>query len=203
MREFGVNSFRCEIIDIGTSKDDLELKEKYWIQSLCTLTPHGYNLNSGGSTKQKVTVDGIVFGSKWKADQHIARTRAISLEAAKWRRINNKIDTKSPSKPGEGICKSKLYKAWSQIKHVAANPRSKAYTGFTMCEDWEKFEIFAQSVGEPPDDDYALVRVDKNTGYEPGNCIWMPKSDASKLASQHQKLMILIDDNLEETKYSK
>ena len=79
MREFGVNSFRYEIIDIGTSKDDLELKEKYWIQSLCTLTPHGYNLNSGGSTKQKVTVDGIVFESKGKADQHIARTSAISL----------------------------------------------------------------------------------------------------------------------------
>ena len=202
MRAFGVDSFRYEKIDRGISKDDLELKEKYWIQSLGTLTPHGYNLNSGGSSggsnKQKVTIDGIDFESKGKADQYIARTRGISLEVAKWRRRKNKIDAKTISKPGEGICKTKLYRAWSYVIHTAVNPRSKSYAVLSVCEEWQEFQKFAQDVGEPPDDDHALVRLDKNIGYEPGNCLWMLKSDAAKLAAQYQGLMILIDDILEE-----
>ena len=49
MRIWGQH-IRYKIIDRGTSKDDLELKEKYWIESLGTLTPDGYNLNRGGSS---------------------------------------------------------------------------------------------------------------------------------------------------------
>ena len=38
MRKFRVEYYRYEIIDRGIIKDDLELKEKYWIQCLGTLT---------------------------------------------------------------------------------------------------------------------------------------------------------------------
>ena len=207
MRNFGVDSFTYEIIDRGSSKDDLELKEKYWIENLGTLTPNGYNLNSGGSSggsnKQEVTVDGRSFKSKGEADNYIARTRCVSLAAASWRRRNNKIDTKSPSKPGEGVYDSKLYRAWSYAKHVAANPHSKDFLGINLCEEWQEFENFANDVGEPPDEGYVLARTDKNVGYEQGNCMWLPKDDANKLAAEHQQRMILIDEIIEEIKDSK
>jgi hypothetical protein len=32
----------------------------------------------------------------------------------------------------------------------------------------------------------SFVRIDKTLGYEPGNCQWMDKSQAARLATNHQ-----------------
>ena len=116
-------------IDKGCSLTDLAAKEIYWIDKLETLFPKGYNLNKGGSiggsNKQPIELDGIKFESKSKADEYIDRTWNIPKVTAKKRRQKNRIDVRPPSKPGEGHCNKKSYKAWRNIKDSAVNPNAK------------------------------------------------------------------------------
>lgn len=45
---FGIDNFEIEIIDTADSIDELNEKEKYYISSLNTMLPNGYNLCEGG-----------------------------------------------------------------------------------------------------------------------------------------------------------
>lgn len=47
IREYGTNNFKVEIIET-CSRDVLEEREKYYIRTLNTLTPKGYNVAAGG-----------------------------------------------------------------------------------------------------------------------------------------------------------
>ena len=131
IRKFGPDSFEVRQIDQGTTKKDLEKKERYWIKKLRTLAPHGYNISrggvSGGSNKKPTLVDGILFDSVAKAAEYVSKTRNVSLDAAEWRLRRNKVDVKAPAKPGESLVKSKAYKVWSRIVHSVTNPKSKSY----------------------------------------------------------------------------
>lgn len=49
MRKYGVEHFHVEQIDVASSKEELNEKEKYWIAKLNTLSPNGYNLVEGGN----------------------------------------------------------------------------------------------------------------------------------------------------------
>ena len=50
--KYGVNNFRVEVIDTATSQDELNEKEAYWISTLNTISPNGYNLQNGGVRTQ-------------------------------------------------------------------------------------------------------------------------------------------------------
>ena len=62
IRKHGFDSFSWEIIDRAESRDELNQKEKWWIEHLDTMNPsRGYNLKSGGDqprfteeTKRKI-----------------------------------------------------------------------------------------------------------------------------------------------------
>lgn len=47
IRRYGIDAFDIIQIDQGTTKEDLEEKEKMWIAKLGTRAPVGYNLNRG------------------------------------------------------------------------------------------------------------------------------------------------------------
>jgi len=70
IRKYGWESFSWEVIDTAVSKEDLDYKEKYWIQELRTLTSSGgYNLNDGGSNgkrspETKALLSKIMMGRK-------------------------------------------------------------------------------------------------------------------------------------------
>lgn len=50
MAKYGVTNFTIEIIDKGNSKSELDVLEKYWIQTLDSRNPNkGYNIAEGGS----------------------------------------------------------------------------------------------------------------------------------------------------------
>jgi len=196
IRKYGEKDFWMEEIDNGSSIKDLAAKEIYWIDKLETLSPNGYNLNKGGSiggsNKQPYELDGIKFESKSKADEYIAKTRNISLKTAKKRRQVNRIDVRSPSKPGEGHCDKKSYKAWSNIKHSYTNPKAKKgfIKGIKMCERWKNdYYLFLEDMGEPKDDSFIFVRLDKTKDFTPENCQWMSKSEGNKLAAKYGELI--------------
>ena len=190
IREYGEKDFWMEEIDNGCSIEDLAAKEIYWIDKLETLFPNGYNLNKGGSiggsNKQPYELDGIKFESKSKADEYIAKTRNISIKTAKKRRQVNRIDVRPPSKPGEGHCDKKSYKAWSNIKHSSTNPKAKGFIeGVKLCDRWNDYPPFVADMGEPQDDSFIFVRLDKTKDFTPENCQWMSKSEGNKLAANY------------------
>ena len=191
IRTYGENDFDHEIIDSGTSKDGLESKEIEWISYYGSTAPNGYNLNkggvSGGANPIAIEVDKKKFPSHRAAAEHIAETRGISFDAAKKRLEVGRLDVNSPAKPGEAKCYSKLYRTWSNIKSAYTNPKSKGYLFTDMDEKWRNnFDAFVADVGEPLEDDFSFVRLDKSKGFVPGNCQWMNKSEASRMAAKHQ-----------------
>ncbi|OPD77099.1 hypothetical protein CJT71_25695 [Pseudomonas aeruginosa] len=130
IRKYGPEQFQIKKIDNGTTKGNLEYLERYWISKLNTLTPHGFNISSsgcsGGSNGKPITIDWINFPSHRLGAEYLARTRKISIAAAKARIRSGRINVKAPPKPGEGLCKTPAYKAWSRLVHSLLNPNSKS-----------------------------------------------------------------------------
>ena len=129
------------------------------------------------------------FPSRKEAIDFLSKQKNITKEAAKWRIRHNKINVKSPSKPGKGFCKRKSYKAWSRIKNNYTNPNAKKgyIEGIKLCPRWHDYQKFVEDVGEPPNKYYVFARIDKNKDYEPDNCKWMKQSVAAKLAAIYQR----------------
>jgi group I intron endonuclease len=192
IREFGPDDFVVLQIDSGTTKNDLEKKERYWIKKLGTLSPQGYNISSGGvsggSNKKAVEIDGVRFESVGIAAQHISETREISVDAAKARLRSGRINIKSPAKTGMSLIKTPAYKAWSRIFHGVLNAKSKDFiSGLNVYAPWRDFQTFLNDVGQPPEAGMAFARLNKSDGFYPGNCAWLSKSEASRINAANMK----------------
>lgn len=192
IRKHGPEVFTIKQIDQGTSKSDLEGKERYWIDQLSTMAPKGFNISSGGGSGgahgRAVVVDDKRFSSVRAAAEYVALTRGITFEAAKGRIRNGRIDARAPSKPGHAISKTKAYKAWSQVIHCTTNPSSRDFIpGVEVHKAWRNFAKFLVDVGQPPSEGMAFVRLDKSRGFEPGNCAWLSRSEAARISALYQK----------------
>jgi hypothetical protein len=73
-----------------------------------------------------------------------------------------------------------VYNAWLMIRQVCTNPNNRDYRlyggrGITMCDRWrESFKSFHADVGDRPDKEMRLARIDKTGNYEPSNVRWEP-----------------------------
>lgn len=193
IRRYGPDEFSVSAIDHGTTKKDIEKAERYWIKKLKTQIPNGFNIapggSSGGSTPIETTVDGKIFPSVKEAAEYVAKSREITLHAAKRRLLKGRIDIRTPAKPGESLVKTPAYKAWSHIIHGTLNPNSKDYIeGLEIHNSWKNFDLFFEDNGQPPQEGMAFSRINKAEGFFPGNCRWMTKSEASKINAAYMKM---------------
>ncbi|QTN45920.1 GIY-YIG nuclease family protein [Ectopseudomonas mendocina] len=192
IRKYGPEQFQINKIDNGTTKGGLEDLERHWISKLNTLIPHGFNISaggcSGGANGKSITIDGINFPSHRLGAEYLARTREISIAAAKARIRTGRIDVKAPPKPGEGLCKTPAYKSWSRLVHGLLNPNSKSYTeDIQMHDSWWSFSNFLTDLGQPSQPGMALSRIDIKQGFFPDNLRWMTKSESSKRNAEQMK----------------
>lgn len=82
---------------------------------------------------------------------------------------------------GENGNKTVIYETWSHMKARCNNPNNKDYQhyggrGIKVCDRWmESVKNFLEDMGERPNKDYSIERVDVNGDYCPENCIWIHK----------------------------
>lgn len=90
-----------------------------------------------------------------------------------------------------GATKDPVHKVWWHMIDRCENPRNRSFKdygqrGIKVCQRWKMgtehasgFECFLADMGPRPQG-MTIERVQGNAGYEPGNCIWLPKGDQSK-----------------------
>lgn len=78
-----------------------------------------------------------------------------------------------------------LYRTWLAMNQRCFNKDNPAYDyyggrGITVCEEWRgNFERFRDDIGERPDVNYTVDRIDNNKGYSKDNCRWSTKKEQS------------------------
>lgn len=48
IREFGWANFKYEVLEDGLTKEEADIRERYWIKKENSIWPNGYNLENGG-----------------------------------------------------------------------------------------------------------------------------------------------------------
>lgn len=77
MSLYGSDSFTIELLDVGSTRQALNEKEEYWISTLNTLAPGGYNIRPGGwdSTFSEETLTLLSNASKARWNDPEFRTK--------------------------------------------------------------------------------------------------------------------------------
>lgn len=75
-----------------------------------------------------------------------------------------------------GMSKTRLYEIWCSMRKRCQNESSQSFAdygarGITVCEEWEKFEAFAEwALANGYQEDLQIDRRDNDAGYSPENC---------------------------------
>jgi hypothetical protein len=78
-----------------------------------------------------------------------------------------------------------LHYIWRTMRDRCTNPTHAQYKyygakGITVCERWQEYENFVEDMGERPNKEYSLDRIDNRLGYFPSNCKWSTRSEQQK-----------------------
>lgn len=110
-----------------------------------------------------------------------------------------KCSEKEKQKRGitHGFCGTRLYREWAGIIQRCENKSSTSYNrygaiGITVCEEWHKFEPFAEwALENGYSDELSIDRINVNGNYEPSNCRWV--GDLEQANNKRTNVYIEVD----------
>ncbi len=94
------------------------------------------------------------------------------------------------------------YVIWKGIKSRCYNKNSGSYhnyggRGIIVCERWlHSFENFLSDMGERPEGDYSVDRIDNNSNYTPDNCRWATRKEQCNNRRTNIKLLVDYDTHI-------
>ena len=77
------------------------------------------------------------------------------------------------------------FRAWTAMRKRCTYPKHPKYhlyggRGITVYAKWASFAAFLEDMGRCPFPNGSIERLDNNSGYDPTNCVWLPKNEQSK-----------------------
>src|ERR1700756_1354993 len=101
-------------------------------------------------------------------------------------------EKRSAGNPIHGQVGTPEYKAWAAIKDRCYNPSNNNYEryggrGIRVCERWlNSAENFLMDMGKRPSPKHSIERLDNDSDYGPGNCIWADKKQQARNTRQNR-----------------
>lgn len=91
--------------------------------------------------------------------------------------------------------KHPLYHRWIQMIARCHHPQCDRYKwygarGICVCRRWRTFNQFVSEMGIPPFPGATVERVDRNSGYNPNNCIWCTQKQQMRNTSANHNLTV-------------
>lgn len=85
---------------------------------------------------------------------------------------------------------TRAYTVWCNMKARCLKTNHPSYKnyggrGISIAPQWLAFDVFLRDVGNPPDNDHTLDRIDNNKSYEPGNVRWVKRFVQSRNTRQN------------------
>lgn len=123
--------------------------------------------------------DPVAFVNWAKANGYEENLQLVRIDKNKGYYPENCVflDIKEANKT-HGMRWSRIYRIWTLMNQRCKNQKlgyfdSYGGRGISVCEEWRKFEVFAEWAMENGyQDDLSIDRIDVNGNYEPNNCKW-------------------------------